>query len=282
MFGIHALNIVIGLIFIYLLFSLFVSIIIEMISRLFNARGNRLYETIETLVGEDGVKAVYNHPRVKTLIQSGSAISGASRSKDELKNKRLPDHIPEELFGEIIAKVPNKKLQGMMKELDEDYKNSKKEMVKLYETAVQKTRQAYKQNMQFWVLMIGILVTLSFNVDSIKIFKELANNPAQATQLANQAVNYIAANDSLQIYSEPELKALKDKLKNIQQAQINSLDSSLGLGWNSWKLWEDFKWHSIPGWLITILALSLGAPFWFDLLKKVVNIKNELQPKPKQ
>jgi hypothetical protein len=29
----------------------------------------------------------------------------------------------------------------------------------------------------------------------------------------------------------------------------------------------------IIGWLLTILALSLGAPFWFDMLNKVMNVR---------
>ena len=30
----------------------------------------------------------------------------------------------------------------------------------------------------------------------------------------------------------------------------------------------------ILGWLITILALCLGAPFWFDVLNKFINIRS--------
>lgn len=29
----------------------------------------------------------------------------------------------------------------------------------------------------------------------------------------------------------------------------------------------------VPGWLITIAALSLGAPFWFDLLSRLVRVR---------
>ena len=36
---------------------------------------------------------------------------------------------------------------------------------------------------------------------------------------------------------------------------------------------------SILGWLITALAISLGAPFWFDLLTKLVNIRGTGQTK---
>jgi hypothetical protein len=30
----------------------------------------------------------------------------------------------------------------------------------------------------------------------------------------------------------------------------------------------------ILGWILTVLAISLGAPFWFDLLNKFVNIRS--------
>jgi hypothetical protein len=32
-------------------------------------------------------------------------------------------------------------------------------------------------------------------------------------------------------------------------------------------------WFKILGWLFTVLAVSLGAPFWFDLLNKLVNLR---------
>jgi len=30
----------------------------------------------------------------------------------------------------------------------------------------------------------------------------------------------------------------------------------------------------LGGWLATIAALSLGAPFWFDLMNKVANVRS--------
>ena len=35
-----------------------------------------------------------------------------------------------------------------------------------------------------------------------------------------------------------------------------------------------FGWLSrIVGWLLTIIAVSLGAPFWFDLLNRFITIR---------
>jgi H+/gluconate symporter-like permease len=30
----------------------------------------------------------------------------------------------------------------------------------------------------------------------------------------------------------------------------------------------------LVGWILTALAVSLGAPFWFDILKRFMNIRN--------
>jgi hypothetical protein len=37
----------------------------------------------------------------------------------------------------------------------------------------------------------------------------------------------------------------------------------------------------VLGWLITALAVSLGAPFWFDLLNKFIVIRGTVKPKEK-
>ena len=35
-----------------------------------------------------------------------------------------------------------------------------------------------------------------------------------------------------------------------------------------------FSWEHFWGYLLTVLALSLGAPFWFDLLNKLVRLRS--------
>jgi hypothetical protein len=47
-----------------------------------------------------------------------------------------------------------------------------------------------------------------------------------------------------------------------------------GLTWQAWAM-------RILGWLITALALSLGAPFWFDMLNKFMVVRATVKPKEK-
>src|SRR6266496_267903 len=47
-----------------------------------------------------------------------------------------------------------------------------------------------------------------------------------------------------------------------------------GVTWQGWMV-------RILGWLVTALALSLGAPFWFDLLNKFIVVRSTVKPKEK-
>jgi|GEM_PF-2584852 len=280
MFGIEAINVVIGLIFIYLLFSLFVSLINEIISNLFNARGNQLYKSLKDLIGEDAVKNLYNDPRINILIKPGSTISSLKTEFTEIKNEKLPDFIPGEIFGEVLENFDNDKIKGKLEKATVTLKQSRKELSNLYELAITETRATYRKNVRNLTLVIGLVVTVSFNVDSIKVFKELANDPQKAAFITAQAEAYIAANDSLVQQNDAEIMELKEDLNELYKTQINSLNSTLGLGWDSEvDILDQVSLLGILGWVITVLALSLGAPFWFDLLKRVINIKNEITKK---
>jgi hypothetical protein len=54
-----------------------------------------------------------------------------------------------------------------------------------------------------------------------------------------------------------------------------------GNKWTDKGGWRDqLYWHWL-GWLITALAVSLGAPFWFDLLNKVIVVRSTVKPHEK-
>jgi hypothetical protein len=45
---------------------------------------------------------------------------------------------------------------------------------------------------------------------------------------------------------------------------------------NKWFLYSPNQaggWETFFGWIITALAITLGAPFWFDLLSKLINLR---------
>ena len=67
---------------------------------------------------------------------------------------------------------------------------------------------------------------------------------------------------------------------DIKDSKCKPSDALYGglTGAGGW--WDQLFWH-ILGWLITALAVSLGAPFWFDLLNKFIVVRSTIKPHEK-
>jgi len=87
----------------------------------------------------------------------------------------------------------------------------------------------------------------------------------------------------------PQCKLKKNQCELVALGlPIGWLDSSedLRLQWpgSHWKRpggwWDQIAWHWL-GWLLTALAVSLGAPFWFDMLNKIIVVRSTVKPKEK-
>ena len=78
-------------------------------------------------------------------------------------------------------------------------------------------------------------------------------------------------NDSL------SLNEIKTELKNFTDSEeYAKISNVLGLGWSAGDVFvSPVAWlQRILGWLVTALAISLGAPFWFNALKKILSIRS--------
>jgi hypothetical protein len=67
---------------------------------------------------------------------------------------------------------------------------------------------------------------------------------------------------------------------------------TLPIGWTATNLKEQIDWYPskkgnfslwklltmIFGWFVSGIAISMGAPFWFQVLGKVVNVRNTGKP----
>ncbi|OAV45515.1 hypothetical protein [Lewinella sp. 4G2] len=77
--------------------------------------------------------------------------------------------------------------------------------------------------------------------------------------------------------ADPEFQAALQDLKTLLGNEIAEVRRPLGLGWEGVELRALTPYALISkllGFLLTALAISMGAPFWFDLLKKLVNIRS--------
>ena len=143
--------------------------------------------------------------------------------------------------------------------------------------------------------ILATIITVSLNVDTINICKYLYNNKDISKQLAAAAVsnlnNYaprlaeISAKESARKNGDTTAITLARWNENTIQLKndIENLQSlELPIGWT--KVKESFpryffQLQHIGGWLATIFAICMGAPFWFDLLNKIANLRG-VGPKP--
>ncbi|MEP7142033.1 MAG: hypothetical protein ABI707_04140 [Ferruginibacter sp.] len=149
---------------------------------------------------------------------------------------------------------------------------------KWYDTNSDRLTGALKRTQaQPKTIIVAVIITVALNVDSIEVSKYLYNNKEVSHQLADKALSSYQRIDSLSRTGNTD--TLNRNTVLIKQG-IDSLQAlNLPLGWNNKeKITTDWKKH-VLGWLATILAISLGAPFWFDILNKISNLRST-GPKP--
>lgn len=128
-----------------------------------------------------------------------------------------------------------------------------------FDAAMDRVSGAYKRRAQWIILAIATVVSVGLGVDTLAVASALAHDQGLRDVVTGAAQSASAAN-------------LQDAIK-----QVSNL--GLPLGWG--QLPGDVQgWLArIAGLAITILAVSLGAPFWFDLLKLFTNPR-QTGPKP--
>jgi hypothetical protein len=139
----------------------------------------------------------------------------------------------------------------------------------------------------------AVVVCLLINADTIEISKYLYSNPEARAALAEQA--YKTGTDDSIKQDMQQLKQHVDSINNdTAKLTFNQLDSSINskvvtinkaraelegsipLGWNKagFTGLQDWGWVAkLIGIAITVIAIMMGAPFWFDVLNKISNLR---------
>jgi hypothetical protein len=152
----------------------------------------------------------------------------------------------------------------------------------------------YKRQTTRILFIIGILLAIVFNVDTIRLVSILSVNQDERTAFVDQAAAYMKSHPGIDT-TVSGIKAVENNYNSIATLYKNTLlkgDSAVALGWGNYgghkdffpKLWyvlgatfcpfcPGFSWTKLLGFLITAFAVSLGAPFWFDLLNKFINLR---------
>ena len=135
----------------------------------------------------------------------------------------------------------------------------------------------YKRMAQTMALVIGLILAVALNVDTVRVSQTLWGDGTLRTAVLEQVKKLPPPTTTTTVPGAPAPPAadLSDQVGSIQDdlSRINGLQ--LPLGWGEAQRPDNGGDWGIAalGWLLTALALSLGAPFWFDLLNKVTSLR---------
>lgn len=417
MTGSIALDVVLGLIFIFLLYSLLASVIQEVISTFLGLRARTLSRALGRMFEEetknpknkfsaagiellrrlgrysgskkDGLlKEFYGHPGIKSLTSGlyyskPSYISSKEFSRvliDILKKKS----ITESTVLDKIKRTSKNESRSIPENLDNnlrtlygashgDLETFKIHLEEWFDHTMERVSGWYKRSVQSTLLVIGLFIAITFNVDTLEIAEILSKDESARMAMVELATTYAEengdlldafkggiSNDSTNSHSAlpldfetklDSLLSIKQRLDDdihaanavlgykpkerltISSGPISPLDTQTAKKHlqphqrlisykkkkpnnnsyvvsfsNSYLAQKTSKFyylkkstdkdvgqkpqtefrelaficHHFWGYLITALAISLGAPFWFDLLNKFIRIRTSLQNNPKK
>lgn len=297
----------IGLAFTYLLFSLLCTIINELIAQVLSLRSKNLKTGIAQIIADteksNFTDTILDHP----LINVSSGKKGPSYISPDNFAKVLIDVLDKNSNGAVRLAVSRTNICKIIDDIDKDtiskdlkkslkslvgqsYKNVddlQKSLQTWFDSSMDRVSGWYKRRTQLITLAVAMLLTVVFNVDTVHIADQLWKNPVMRSQLVIQSTHFInnLDNDDIAIDND-----------NIYSSNISDIETELKrlpIGWESTSIlkkitdvYKSFSWENtveflkvevlkrLPGWLITMLAISLGAPFWFDILNKLINIRS--------
>ncbi|MFN0015496.1 MAG: hypothetical protein ACKVU2_13200 [Saprospiraceae bacterium] len=291
----NLLSIVIGIVFVLLLFSLLATTIMEMIAGLLTLRGKSLINVFKSMLGDKHASAFSNHIYFKQLGEKATFLSFLR--KDPLP----PSYIRPNTFSGIlmdtfqingdedpkaaIDRLPEGRLKEVLlylyRETDGDLVAFRQKVEEWYNEVMERASEWYVSNVRTWLVGVGLVIAVVFNVDVIGIYTNLSTNAALRDNLADAATVFVEKQpapisvDSAVV--KADLHGAKAQYDTLLNEHIAAIRSPLGIGWENtqWPTENKGRWwvYKLLGWITTALAISLGAKFWYDLLRQLVNFR---------
>lgn len=310
--GSTVLEVVIGLIFVYLLLAILCTTANEWIAGVLKARSTTLKKAITQLLDGQAGGANASVDWFLNQFQAHPLIAGISQPD---KKNPHPSYISARTFATVVMDIATpqapgaitfddleaginhlppgdvkKALLALIQNAHRDINQAQKNIEGWFNDTMQRVSGWYKRRTQVWTVLIAMVFTLCANADTLQIVKTLWTDPTLRAELVEHAKQRAAAPQDSQTAAttgsltspgsataaagRPRTSATGADDRPASQNELAALGHILGWSWqsipSSGAQWID----RILGWVLSIIAISLGAPFWFDLLNRFMRIRN--------
>jgi hypothetical protein len=311
--GFQALDVAIGLAFVYFVFSMLASGVNEAIASVFALRARYLERGMRSMLehpGEGGklLGQVVNHPLVRSLVRDANTVADTGKLKKRWKPWRrpLPSYLPSRTFSlalldtlappdgardrrdalqrlraalaepksDAVKLLPDdarKTLESLVVDAGRDHDQLRASIENWFDDTMDRVSGWYKRRTTIILFLIGVVVAGTFNVDSWQLANTFWNNESVRSAVVSQAEKQA---------KQPLGKAAKG-VSDVEQLK-------LPIGWKAQESQTTKQADRDPrafprtpgqyvgkilGLLISAIAISLGAPFWFDLLNRLARLR---------
>ena len=319
MFGSVTLEVGIGLILVFLLVSILCSTVREVMESLLKSRSAYLERGIRELLKDKDatglVKTFYDHPLIASLFNEDYTPRKIAKQPSILAlGRNLPSYIPSRNFAialmdiatrgqrtDAVSSDPNSPkisletvrmnilnlenpfVQRALLTAIDSAQGSMDVAVKNIETwfdsSMDRVSGWYKRSTQWIIFWVALIVSVSLNINTITIADYLYRNDVARKALVAKAE--VISKDTTYMN------------KSFQEVNKEITSMNLPIGWSKGRRsmndsdekvtesWWKSVFAPVLGWLITALAATMGAPFWFDLLNKIMVIRSTVKPHEK-
>ncbi len=170
-----------------------------------------------------------------------------------------------------------------------------------FNSTMDRIRQRFTVQMRVWTIVFALILAFVYQLDAFKIYMQLSTDPAVRASLNNVSTDLMKKYADITVQppsgttsdSASEDQAQKNLGEYTKKMAANYKDIRSQLGESKLALFELpgslSAWEQgLGGWggtlrlLATTALLSLGAPFWYNTLKGLVNLRSQVaQPEKK-
>lgn len=178
------------------------------------------------------------------------------------------DHFNKDDFRQLLngIQLAAPQVQGVVAASNATIDDAKNNIAAAYDGLRAAFQKTYTRKNKTFAVIISFVVVLVLNASLVKIYETLAADQALSQKIAGTAANVTSASNSGQ-----DLSGVYDQVR----AELKTYPILLRTG----RYEDDFKegvLDEIAGLVLMGLLVSLGAPFWNDVLKGMTGVNNVL------
>lgn len=274
------IEVVIGLAFFFFLMSTIASALNELFASAFSLRARGLEQALVRMLGATHAKGFFATP-VVAAVRKSDTKRGPSYLDPATFSEGLHQLIGHDGPGYAIdvSKVEHRPLREVLETLAHEVENDatrfRAAVEDWFDRSMARASGWYKRRIQAILLVIGLALAFGGNLSALTVGQRLWSDASLRAVVNAEAQRAVATTETTATGSPTTTPTTTAGPLQRAQSDYQSIhELGFPAGWGRANQPRGWGWlASIMGWIITAVAVSLGAPFWFDLLSKVVNLR---------